>query len=149
MDRSKLLEIIEEKNISLSKDDVTKIEDFAIKTHDVTIATVLCANTFIANNSKMLDLVCEYGDPMNVADFFDMVDDLSMDDLKKLEKIFKRDSNYHVSSGEKWIVGESSFHSNYVVGYTQKELLESLNVRKEIAAEEELKHSKNNEENVM
>ncbi|HAJ77878.1 MAG TPA: hypothetical protein DCO89_02280 [Clostridiales bacterium] len=57
MNSEALCEIIQEKNIQLSKEQIRKIEDFAVKAKNPRVALALCCYTLDVDVSKMLDVI--------------------------------------------------------------------------------------------
>ena len=113
-----LCDIIIEKNIQLSKEQIKKIEDFAVKAKDPAVALTLCCYTLDANVSNMLNFMIDLDANDYVAGFVVSYDGaLSSEDFSKLvgftvhNLIFKQSEKNTYS----WCryIGFANGHINY------------------------------------
>ena len=135
MNSEVLCDIIIEKNIQLSKEQIKRIEDFAIRAEDPEVALALCCYTFDADVSKMLDVILNYDCRERSYALGFLVDYngvLSNEDVSKLDEYFThRNIPYTTGigkeSGEKIFKGYDA--QGRKISLLEKEIKEEINER--------------------
>ena len=103
MNSEVLCDIIREKNIQLSKEQIKRIEDFAIRAEDPEVALALCCYTFDADVSKMLDVIINSKDLTYAAGFAMNYDGtINSEDFSKLQLCLNNVPIYK-NGGDLWI----------------------------------------------
>ena len=119
MSSKELCEIIRKRNITLTKEEINKIEDFAVKAKNEDVALTLCLYTLDVDVSKMLDVIIESKAYEHVAGFvLEYAGVLSHQNLSKLESFLEdgfptHSGAYNIET--KWVYAVGSTGNTYEV----------------------------------